>query len=101
MKLMRFITAGVILPFLLALCVVTTGVAASGGTLVATDALGVKGGESAHVFIFLNGSYDPAVSGLTLKVYYDESVAEAVAFTRNPEGGYGVTPNDLSSGFRP
>ena len=83
MKLTRLITAGVILPFLLALCVVTTGAAASGGTLVATDALEIKQGEDAHVLIFLNGSYEPAPQALQFKVYYNESVAKCTNITLN------------------
>lgn len=101
MKLTRLITAGVILPFLLALCVVTTGAAASGGTLVATDALEIKQGEDAHVLIFLNGSYEPAVAGIELCVYYDDSVAEVTGFSGNPIAGTGVDIDDLSSGFSP
>lgn len=103
MELSRLITAGVILPFLLALCVVTTGAAASGGTLVATDALGVKGGENAHVFIFLNGSYDPAVKALQLKVHYDESVAEVTNFSLNEDlsNVFGTDElNNPRSGFK-
>jgi hypothetical protein len=103
MKLTRLITAGVILPFLLALCVVTTGAAASGGTLVATDALEIKQGEDAHVLIFLNGSYDPAVKALQLKVHYDESVAEVTNFSLNEDlsNVFGTDElNNPRSGFK-
>jgi hypothetical protein len=99
MKLTRLITTGVILPFLLVLCVVTTGAAASGGTLVATDALEVEWGKEAHVLIFLNGSYDPAVRGLGFCVDYDESIAECTKITRNAAAGQGKPPEKKPSGF--
>jgi len=101
MKLTKLITVSILLLFLLALCVVATGAAAaSSGTLAATDALGVKGGGEDHILIFLNGSYDPPVRGLSLRVDYDESVAECIKVTRNSEAGQGVVPKDRSSGFR-
>ena len=42
MKLTKLVTACMIVPFLLALCVVTASAAGAGGTLVATDALEIK-----------------------------------------------------------
>lgn len=100
MKPTKFRIACIILPLFIALCVGTASAAGS-GTLAATDALQIRGGEDGHVFIFLNGSYDPAVGGLELSVFYNESIAEATTFVRNPEAGSGVTPRDLSSGFSP
>jgi hypothetical protein len=94
MKLVRLVTVGVILPFLLALCVVTTGVATSGGMLVATDALEIREGEDAYVLIFLNGSYDPVVRGVSFCVNYDESIADCIKIAGNTAAGQGSPPNE-------
>jgi len=98
MKLTKFRTAYIMLPLFIALCVVTASAAGS-GTLVATDALEIKGGEDGHVLIFLNGSYDPPVRGLGLKVRYNESIASCTQISINPSAGTGAVPRDRSSGF--
>jgi len=83
---------------LFALCAVTAS-AASSGTLVATDALGIKEGEEGNVQIFLNGSYDPLVRGIRFNVYYNEEIVECTKITLNTTGLTGNPPSDKSSGF--
>jgi hypothetical protein len=99
MKPTKFRIACIILPLFIALCVGTASAAGS-GTLAATDALQIRGGEDGHVFIFLNGSYDPAARGLQLNVYYDESLVDYMGISKNPAVGFGTeNVNDPSSGF--
>lgn len=98
MKPTKFRIACIILPLFVALCF-STASAAGSGTLVATDALEIRDGGDGHVLIFLNGSYDPAVRGLSLKVCYNESIAECTLIKRNSSAGAGGIPGDRSSGF--
>jgi len=81
---------------LIALLLCVAGVTAAGtGVLSASDATNVVQGENGTLMFNLTNSFAPKLGTLTYTVYYDETVANAVATTTII--GNGVAPADLSS----
>ncbi|MCK4270463.1 MAG: PKD domain-containing protein [Methanogenium sp.] len=81
---------------LIALLLCVAGATAAGiGVLSASDATNVVQGENGTLMFNLTNDFDPKLGTLTYKVYYDETVANAVATTTIIASG--VAPADLSS----
>jgi len=81
---------------LIALLLCVAGATAAGtGVLSASDATNVAQGENGTLMFNLTNDFAPKVGALTYKVYYDETIANAVATTTIISSG--VAPADLSS----
>ncbi len=87
-----------LLAVLIALLLCVTGVTAAGtGVLSASDVTDVTLGENGTVTYTLTNDFSPKVGALTYRVYYDGTIATAVATETLANGG--VAPVALASGM--